>query len=74
MGPNQTQRWFTFNWPQAWHVIWHPMPTTPKPGNPELKWNVQVERGDSDNITYWLTVTNLTAAPINFEGRYAVLN
>ncbi len=74
LAPNQTQRWFTFNWPQFWHVIWYPIPITPKPGAAELQWNVQVERADANNITYWLTVTNLTAAPINFEGRYAVLN
>jgi hypothetical protein len=50
------------------------MPVTPKPGAAELQWSVQVERSDPNNITYWLTVTNLSGVPINFEGRYAVLN
>lgn len=74
LGPNQTKRWFTYGWPQTWHVIWDPAPVTPKSGAPELQWNVEVERSDSNNITYWLTVTNLTGVPVNFEGRYAVLN
>jgi hypothetical protein len=74
LGPNQTAKWYTFNWPQSWHVVWYMVPTTARPGAPELQWNVQVERATGANITYWLTVTNLSPVPINFEGRYAVLN
>lgn len=74
LAPNQTARWFTFGWPQAWHVSWTMQPITPRPGAPELQWNVQVERADANNVTYWLNVTNLSNVPINFEGRYAVLN
>ena len=44
------------------------------PNAPELEWEVGVERADPQHITYWLTVHNLTNQPINFEGRYAVLN
>ena len=51
-----------------------PVPITAKPGAAELQWSVQVERANANNIAYRLTVTNLTASPINFEGRYAVLN
>jgi len=72
--PRQTQRWFTFNWPQLWHTIWSVVPISPEPGSPELQWDVAVERADSNNITYWITVTNLTADPINIEARYAILN
>jgi hypothetical protein len=25
-------------------------------------------------VTYWITVTNLTAQPVTFEGRYAILS
>ena len=71
---NQTQRWFTFNWPDQWHVVWHMMPTSPAVGAPELEWEVEVERASATNVTYWLTVKNLTGNAINFEGRYAVLN
>jgi hypothetical protein len=74
LNPNQTRRWFTFNWPEGWHVIWYMMPTTAAVGAPELDWDVAVERADASNVTYWLTVTNLTAKTISFEGRYAVLN
>ena len=70
---NQTQRWFTFNWPTDWHVVWYMMPTTVQTGVPEIDWDVAVERADATHCTYWITVTNPTATPITFEGRYAVL-
>lgn len=71
---NQTHRWFTFNWPATWHVLWTIMPTTPKPGAPELTWKVQAERATAEYVTYWIIVTNLTNQPVNFEGRYAILS
>ncbi|MFC5264303.1 hypothetical protein ACFPJ1_19515 [Kribbella qitaiheensis] len=74
LNPNQTQRWFTFNWPATWHVVWYMMPTTVRLGAPELEWDVAVERGDATRCTYWITVKNLTPVPVTFEGRYAVLN
>jgi hypothetical protein len=74
LGPNATNKWFTFNWNPAWHVVWYMMPTSPKSGAPELSWEVGVERASDTAVTYWLTVKNLTNANLNFEGRYAVLN
>jgi len=74
LAPNQTQRWFTFNWPTTWHVTWYMMPTSPQPGNPELEWSVGVERANATQCTYWITVKNLTGTAITFEGRYAILN
>jgi hypothetical protein len=74
LAANQTQRWFTFNWPTDWHVVWYMMPTTVRIGSPELDWDVAVERADATHSTYWITVTNLAAIPITFEGRFAVLN
>lgn len=71
---NQTVRWFTFNWPQQWHVEWNVVPTSPQSGAPQIDWDVFVERANPTNITYWISVTNLTANPVNIEGRYAVLN
>lgn len=71
--PNQTQRWFTFNWPAQWHVDWTVMPISPQPGGPQLGLTVQVERANDRYATYWLTVQNLTNRIVNFEGRYAVL-
>lgn len=74
LAANQSQRWFTFNWPATWHVIWTVMPTNPRPGAPQITWNVQVERASAEYVTYWITVTNLTSNPVTFEGRYAILS
>ena len=73
LGPNATQQWFTWGWNPALHVIWYMMPTSPKPGAPELRWTVGVERANLTQCTYWLTVTNLTNVNITFEGRYAIM-
>lgn len=74
LAAGETRRWFTFNWPQQWHVVWYMMPTTPAVGARQVEWEVQVERATATNVTYWLVVRNISAAPITFEGRYAVLN
>jgi len=71
---NASQRWFTFNWPSAWHVVWYVVPTSPKAGAPQIEWQIAVERASSANITYWITIRNLTASPVNVEARYAVLS
>jgi hypothetical protein len=73
LAANQTQRWFTFNWQAAWHVVWYMVPTSIQ-GVPEVSWSVAVERQDATQCTYWLTVTNATASPVTFEGRYAILS
>ena len=39
-----------------------------------LDWEVAVERANNAQCTYWITVRNLTNAPVTFEGRYAVLS
>ena len=72
--PNQTQRWFTFNWNPALHVVWYMMPTSPQPGAPELGWSVAVERASGSDCTYWITVNNPTSNAVTFEGRFAVLS
>lgn len=69
-----TRRWFTFNWPVAWHVVWYVMPTTPNTGAPQVDWEVAVERATSTHCAYWITVRNLTSGAVNFDGRYAVLS
>ncbi len=73
LAANQTQRWFTFNWPAHWHVVWTVVPTTPRPGGPQIRWKVQVERASDAFITYWIEVTNVTNSSVNIEGRFAVL-
>lgn len=74
VAPNATQRWFTFNWPQNWHVEWNVVPTSPRPGAPQIDWDVEVERANASAITYWISIKNLTPQPVNIEARYAVLN
>jgi len=71
---NQSKRWFTFNWPQGWHVVWYVVPTSPRSGAPQIQWDVQVERASADFLTYWITIRNITSAPVDVEARYAVLN
>ena len=71
---NTTHRWFTFNWPANWHVVWYVVPTSPRTGAPQVEWNVAVERASGTAITYWISIRNLTAVPVNIEARYAVLN
>jgi len=66
-------RWFTFNWPATWHVLWTVMPTTFSAA-PQLTWSVQVERASAEFVTYWITVQNLTAVSVNFEGRFEILS
>jgi len=48
------------------------MPTSTQ-NVPEINWSVAVQRADASNSTYWITVTNLTATTVTFEGRYAIL-
>jgi subtilase family protein len=68
-----TQRWFTYNWPAHWHVIWTVVPTSPRSGGPQINWSVQVERANDTYITYWISITNLTPEAVNIEARYAVV-
>jgi len=71
---NTSRRWFTHSWPAAWHVVWHVVPISPRVGAPQIEWEVEVERASADNITYWITIRNITPAAANIEARYAVLN
>lgn len=70
---HRTGRWFTFNWPAHWHVVWTVVPTGPRPGAPQVGWKVRVERANDTYATYWIDVTNLVADSVDFEARFAVL-
>jgi len=74
LGPNATQRWFTFGWNAGSHIVWYMMPTSVQSGAPALEWTVGVERASATQVTYWITVKNLTANNVTFEGRYAILS
>jgi subtilisin family serine protease len=69
---NSTRRWFTFNWPAHLNVLWTIMPRTPSAGGSQVRWRVQIERASGDYKTYWISVTNLTNRPVDFEGRYCI--
>jgi hypothetical protein len=69
----QTICWFTYNWPAHWHVVWTVVPTTPRPGAPQIRWRVRTERASDANATYWICITNATGESVGIEGRYAVL-
>ncbi len=71
---NQTQRWFTFNWPATWHMVWTVMPTTIDAKNTQLTWTVEVQRASAEFVTYWIAVQSLTAATVAFEGRFCILS
>lgn len=70
----RTYRWFTFNWPATWHVVWNVVPTSPRRGGPQIEWDVEVERASSDHITYWISIKNVSPETVNIEARYAVMN
>jgi len=55
-------------------MIWTVVPTTPGPGAPQLEWDVAVERASATDVTYWITIRNLTATSIDIEARYAITN
>lgn len=68
------RRWFTYNWPPAWHVVWTVVPTTATPGAPQIEWDVAVQRASATATTYWITIRNVSAAPVDVEARYEVMN
>ena len=69
---NQTQRWFTFNWPAAEHVIWTVVPDSISAAGSEVTWSVAVQRTSAAFVTYWITITNQIGTPVDIEGRYAI--
>jgi hypothetical protein len=74
LGAGASSSWYTWGWPVSWHVIWTIMPITFCPGWAQLSWNVQVERANASQCTYWITVKNLTSDPVRFECRYDILS
>ena len=74
LNPNETRRWFTWGWNPAQHVVWYMMSTSAQSGAPQVDWTVAVERANANQCTYWITVKNLTARNVTFEGRYAILS
>ena len=73
LAASETRRWFSYDWPACWHVVWTVNTTTPVTPGPGITWRVQVERASRERITYWIKVTNLTTNPLDIEARYAIM-
>jgi hypothetical protein len=74
MPPNASIDYFTWGWDPSWDVVWTVVSTTPGPGQPQVEWNVAIERASDTSVTYHVTITNLTSSDLGVEGRYAILN
>ncbi len=69
-----SKTWFTHSWNPAEHVIWSVVPITAGPGAAQITWSVTVQRASATALTYFIKVTNVSAAPVDIEARFAVLN
>ena len=74
MPPNATIDYFTWGWDPSFDVVWTVVPTTQSTGQPQVEWNVAIERASDTSVTYHVTITNLTSSDLGVEGRYAILN
>jgi kumamolisin len=68
-----TARWYTYDWPANWYVVWTVVPTTFSQSAAQIGWTVQVQRVSATSITYWIIITNSTNVPVEIEARYAVV-
>jgi hypothetical protein len=72
---NSTRKWFTHSWPQQWRVLWMVVPTAPVQDRAaQVEWKVQVERQTATLLKYYVEIRNLTAANVDIEARYAILD
>lgn len=69
-----SKTWFTHSWKPEKHVLWSVVPVSAAPGAPQIEWTVKVQRASETALTYYITVKNLSAADVDVEGRYAILN
>ncbi len=73
LAAGQTKRWFTYNWPACWHVLWTVVPTSPVTPSGGVNWRVRVERASREQITYWISITNNTGVSVDVDGRYEIV-
>ena len=69
---NQTHSWFTFNWPATEYILWTVVPDSISTV-PEISWSVSLQRASATAVTYWISITNQTASPVDIEARYAIV-
>ena len=68
-----SQLWFTYNWPVLWDVVWTVIPTNLGGPQGQVSSSVSIQKGQGGNLTYWITINNLTGTPVDCEARYTVL-
>jgi hypothetical protein len=73
LAAGETKRWFTHSWPACWQVHWTAVPRADTTG-PALELRTRTERASREHVTYWLDVTNRSAAAVEFEARYQILS
>ena len=74
LAAHTTKQWFTHGWSASAQVLWTIVPTYPLADVPQIGWRVSAEHAQSGQITYWITVENLTSDAVEFEGRYAIVS
>lgn len=75
LGVGEQERWINRGWQAHLHIIWTVIPTSASlVEEPQINWSVEIERTADGLVTYWITVINVSRAPVLYEGRYAILN
>ena len=70
---NQTKTIFSPKWPAHWIVAFTMAPVSPlQETSPQLRWRIQAERQTNAFVKYWMVITNLTGATVEFDIRYDV--
>jgi subtilisin family serine protease len=67
--PGETQRWFTHSWPSEYIAQWSIRPTSPEG---RLDWSVDVKREQDGDLTYFLTIENVSNVTTGFEAKYVL--
>jgi hypothetical protein len=71
---NSTARWYTFNWPVTEYVLWTVVPDSVNTSGAEISWSVAVQLASATAVTYWISITNVTASPVDIEARYVIVS
>lgn len=70
--PHASQLWFTFNWPVLWDVSWSVIPNNIGGPQGQVQSSVSIQKSPG-GLTYWISIQNLTANPVDCEARYTVM-
>ncbi len=67
--PGETQRWFTHSWPSEYVADWSVRPSSPEG---RLDTTVDVKREPDGDLTYFLTIENVSDVQTGFEAKYVL--